>query len=461
MEDKKCVVVQGLGFVGAVMSLVVAESDADYEVIGVDLPRNQVLVDELNGGRFPIDSSDKKVEEYFQKVRAKGNFKATTDQSVYSKADIVVVDINLDVQKNLNADGSALEYGVDLTGFKAAMTSIASVSKEDILVLIETTVPPGTSQNVVRPIFEEQFKQRGLAPNFKIGHSYERVMPGPNYVDSIKNFYRVYSGIDEKSAAATEAFLRSIISTDEYPLTRLGNTNATEMAKVLENSFRAMNIAFIQEWTEFAENAGVDLHEVVAAIRMRPTHRNIMLPGLGVGGYCLTKDPLLASWSSQTLFNGRALNQSEKAVYINDHMPVHSFSKVSEYFEEGLAGKRVLILGISYLKDVGDTRFTPVELLYRRLADKGAVITIHDPYVQKWEELETETQSLEEIKEGQYDALILGTPHSIYFEEGILQDLLTQLAKIPVFDPHGALKADFIGKNSINNRFIITGKGNG
>ncbi len=191
------------------------------------------------------------------------------------------------------------------------------------MVLVETTVPPGTSQKIVKPLLEENLQKRGLPTDkLKVGHSYERVMPGPKYIDSIQNFYRVFAGIDEKSTAATETFLRTVIRTDEYPLTQLGNTNATEMAKVLENSFRAMNIAFMVEWSRFAEEAGVDIYEVVNAIRMRPTHKNIMLPGLGVGGYCLTKDPLLASWARMNLFGSEErLLQSEKGVHINDKMP--------------------------------------------------------------------------------------------------------------------------------------------
>ena len=143
---------------------------------------------------------------------------------------------------------------------------------------------------VVKPIIEENSEKEIFPINkLKIGHSYERVMPGPQYIDSIKNYYRVYSGINEYSATQTEIFLKTIISTKKYPLTRLNNTNATEMAKVLENSFRAMNIAFAVEWSRFAEEAGVNLYEIVDAIRMRPTHKNLMYPGIGVGGYCLTK----------------------------------------------------------------------------------------------------------------------------------------------------------------------------
>jgi UDP-N-acetyl-D-mannosaminuronate dehydrogenase len=188
----------------------------------------------------------------------------------------------------------------------------------------------------VRPILEECLAKRGLSTNkIKVGHSYERVMPGPKYIDSIQNFYRVFAGTDDKSTEAVETFLRTVIRTDEYPLTRLGNTNATEMAKVLENSFRAMNIAFMVEWSRFAEEAGVDIYEVVNAIRMRPTHKNIMLPGLGVGGYCLTKDPLLASWGRMNLFGSKdRLGQSEKGVSINDKMPLYAF----EYLQSAIQG---------------------------------------------------------------------------------------------------------------------------
>ena len=231
--------------------------------------------------------------------------------------------------KKSSNDGDLISYDVDLNPFEKAIKSIALNCKEEVLILVETTVPPGTCKKVVYPIIKNTFKDRKL--NFdkvSIGHSYERVMPGPNYIDSIQNFYRVFSGIDEKSSLATEKFLKTIIKTDQYPLTKLHSTTSTEMAKVLENSFRAMNIAFVVEWTRFAEEAGVNFYQIIDAIRMRPTHKNIMYPGIGVGGYCLTKDPLLASWSrKKELFNGLdILSQSEEGVKINDKMPIYAFN---------------------------------------------------------------------------------------------------------------------------------------
>jgi nucleotide sugar dehydrogenase len=452
------VVVQGLGFVGAIMSIVVANSSEKYEVVGVDLPSNQGLIDKLNLGILPIESSDPKVAEYFKQVIKKGNFRATSDTYAYKDADVVIVDINLDVQKCIRDENLGNDYSVNLDGFKKAMRTIAENCREDVLVLVETTVPPGTCQKIVKPIFEEVFEKRGISKKYKIGHSYERVMPGPGYIDSIQNFYRVYSGIDEQSAVAVEVFLKTIISTDEYPLTRLGDTTATEMAKVLENSFRAMNIAFIQEWTEFAECAGVNLFEVIDAIRMRPTHKNIMRPGLGVGGYCLTKDPLLASWASQAFFGGKKLPQSEKAVKINDAMPLHSYRMIENHFFGELQDKRVLILGVSYLQDIGDTRFTPVAVVYKRLLAKKAEITLHDPYVSKWEEFSIGTESDEAILGKEYDAVIMGTPHSIYLNGGLLDRVLYMQNELIVFDPHGCISVA-TKKQFSNHSFKITGRG--
>ena len=146
-----------------------------------------------------------------------------------------------------------LSYDVDLNNFKSAIKAIASNCNEGVLILVETTVPPGTCEKIIKPIVKDEFLRRNLSyEKVYIAHSYERVMPGPNYIDSIQNFYRVYSGVNEKSADYAEKFLKTIISTEKFPLTRLKGTNATEMAKVLENSFRAMNIAFIVEWSRFA-----------------------------------------------------------------------------------------------------------------------------------------------------------------------------------------------------------------
>ena len=362
-NNSPVVAVQGLGFVGFVMSLVVASSQKPYAVIGVD--KNSIdaywKIPEINNGICPIVSSDPLVSELFETSLEQGNFYATHDSNAFKYADVIIVDINLDVTKENNSDRDLLSFDVPLKSFKKAIESIGRSCKEDVLILVETTVPPGTCRKIVYPIIVENLKSRGLDTNkFKLGHSYERVMPGPNYVNSIKNFYRVYSGINLQSADAVEKFLKTVISTDEYPLTRLKTTESTEMAKVLENSYRAMNISFAIEWSRFAENSGVDLYEVVDAIRLRPTHSNLMYPGIGVGGYCLTKDPLMASWASQHFFGlEEGLQSSVQAVVENDKMPMYCFDYVIKILTHcDKKNTRIGFLGVAYGPGIGDTRFS-------------------------------------------------------------------------------------------------------
>ena len=462
---KKVVVVQGMGFVGSVMGLVVANAlTEEYAVIGIDLPTaaSYWKICSINEGVFPVLASDPKISQYYARSREKNNYYATYDPYAYSMADVVIVDINLDVKKQSARNRDLEGYQVDLNPFRKAVESIGMHCRPDVLVLVETTVPPGTTGKVVRPLLEECLAKRGLSSGkLRVGHSYERVMPGPKYIDSIQNFYRVFAGTDEPSADAVETFLRTVIRTDEYPLTRLGNTHATEMAKVLENSFRAMNIAFMVEWSRFAEEAGVDIYEVVNAIRMRPTHKNIMLPGLGVGGYCLTKDPLLASWARMNLFGStEPLGQSEKGVHINDKMPLYAFEYLRSQYPENLEGKKVLLLGVSYLNDVGDTRYTPVEGIYEQLQEEGADIHLHDPHVLYWEEKDRwVSQQLEELLQQDYDIIAITTGHKEYRNNPELISRLMERAPAFIYDTIGVLSNEEINRLSGKHTVRVIGRG--
>ena len=289
-------------------------------------------------------------------------------------------------------------------------------------------------------------------------------MPGPNYIDSIKNFYRVYAGIDSRSADAVELFLKTIISVEKYPLTRLSNTNATELSKVLENSYRAMNIAFITEWSRFAEEADVNLFEVIDAIKLRPTHSNMMYPSLGVGGYCLTKDSLLASWSLENIFKSKyTLNQSLQSLNINDSMPKMAFTFLSnQYFKEynlELKGLKILLLGVSYRSNIGDTRFTPVELLFDLLINNNNIIHLHDPYVNYWEEKKLFiNQDLQKSLNETYDILIFSTGHIEYKSKEFIE-ILKNKKNMFIFDAVGLLNNYEIELISINNIVKVIGRG--
>jgi len=462
-SKKNIIAIQGLGFVGSVMAMVCANAiKGDYLVFGVDLPstRGKKIIDSLNNGIFPLVAEDPKIEELFKRTIKKGNFFATTDVTAFKFADTIIVDINLDVEKTNKASGQLVGFNVDLSNFKNAIRSIGENCKEDALILVETTVPPGTCEEVVKPIIHRCLKGRNLTLNkIKIGHSYERVMPGPGYIDSIQNFYRVYSGIDKKSADAVEAFLHTIIRTDEYPLTRLGSTNATEMAKVLENSYRAMNIAFMVEWSRFAEEAGVDLYEVVNAIRLRPTHANLMYPGIGVGGYCLTKDALLASWARQNLIDkNESLSHSEKAIGINDQMPRYAFEFLQKHYHN-LSNSKVLLLGVSYRGDVGDTRYSPVENLYNYLSKAGANISCHDPYVKYWDEQSLEIeQDLTTHLSSTTDIIIISTGHTVYKSQQTM-DALHNLDSLFIYDTIGLLSANQIEYLQQKHTIKVLGRG--
>ena len=465
-NNKPIIVVQGLGFVGAVMSLVCANAiNGDYAVIGVDLPKKDTFwkIKSINEGFFPIIAADPKIEEFYNVAKKKGNLFATFDSYAYTKADVIIVDINLDVDKKSDFYGDLNHFDVDLSAFKKAIKAIGDNCKEDVLILIETTVPPGTSKKVAYPIIKECLMERGLAVDkFKLGHSYERVMPGPNYIDSIQNFYRVYSGINKKSADEVENFLKTIISTKHYPLTRLGNTNATEIAKVLENSYRAMNIAFAVEWSRFAEESGVNLYEVIDAIRMRPTHKNLMYPGIGVGGYCLTKDPLLASWSKQNIFSSKeALNQSEKGVKINDKMPYYAFKFMKRQLDnKSLKNKKILLLGVSYRSDVGDTRYSPVEPFFNYLNVEGAKVYLHDPFIRFWDEKQIEIpDKFENVFKLKLDMVIITTAHEEYRNSNLLMNCLMKSSKLFIFDTVGLFNEHEIKLLSEKHQLRVLGRG--
>jgi len=395
---RKIVAVQGLGFVGCVMATVVADAtDKDgnpyYFVHGHQRASKRSFwkVPVINSGVPPVASSDPEVPQIFHRtVVEKKNFRATSEESVYGLVDVVVVDIQLDATKP--SFGEAEKGYCDLLAFREGIRTLGQHIRPDCLVLVETTVPPGTCEKVVKPILEEEFTKRGIdiaANPPLVAHSYERVMPGAKYVASIRDFWRVFSGVNEKSIELCREFLSNCLNVEEYPLTQLDSTNASELAKTMENTYRAVNIALTLEWASFAEQIGVDIFKVREAIRKRKgTHDNLLRPSLGVGGYCLTKDPVLANWAMQTLFGLEgSLEMAIRSVNINDTMPLHTIEIIKREFES-LSNLKVAVLGVSYLENVGDTRHSPSKTLVEFLRKEFATALTHDPYVEAWPELD-------------------------------------------------------------------------
>jgi nucleotide sugar dehydrogenase len=410
------VCIQGLGFVGAAVSIAVASSRTPagypaYNVIGVDLPTEQgrARIAALNRGEFPFPMADARLAAKAREARQTGNLVACANPEVFGKAEVVIVDVPLDVI--FSADGKAL----DLSIFRAAVATLARYMQPDALVIIETTVPPGATERIVLPALRQGLAQRGLPDDrFRLAHCYERVMPGANYFDSIVNMPRVYAGIDPASAEACEAFLRTMEDPKLCPATRLSSTTASELGKVLENTYRAVTIGLMEEFTELAEEIGVDLFEVVESIRPRPTHSNIRSPGFGVGGYCLTKDPLLPGLAAKQLFN---INQpfpfASLAIEVNQMMPRRIVWKLKRMLGGELAGKRIILLGLSYRPEVGDTRCSPSYTFVQEARAEGAELLVHDPMVRHWDEMDLDVPEAMPAAAGS-DAVVLAVPHQEY-----------------------------------------------
>lgn len=414
-RGRKIVCVQGLGFVGAANAVAIASArdgagDPLYSVVGVDLPTasGRERAAALNQGAFPFATTDTTLVDAAQSARAAGNLVAVTEAGVFGEADVIVVEIGLDI------DDAAATAKVDLPPFRAAISAVGDHMKPDALILLESTVPPGTTEHIVAPLLRERLAARSLpTQGLQLAYCYERVMPGDGYLASIVDMWRVYAGMTAQAADAAEAFLSSFIDTGKRPLIRLDSIRAVETAKVLENAFRAVNIALIDEWEKFARRIDVDLFEVLKAIRVRPTHQNIRYPGLGVGGYCLSKDPLFGTVSAQDIFGLADFEfpLSTAAVTINDRMPAATVALLEETFAEALAGKRVLILGASYREDVGDTRHSPSLTLARMLAEKQATVAIADPLV----DVDIGMPLHRDLPEAAgFDAVILAVGHKQY-----------------------------------------------
>ena len=396
-EGREIVVVMGLGFVGAVMAGVVADT-VDKEtgksnkfVIGMQRPspRSYWKIPVINNGVSPIKAEDPEVAPMIERcVNEKKTMTASFTYDALSLADVLVVDVQCDFLKqelgNLrsgHADISALEESFKVIGEKI---------EPHCLVLIETTVPPGTTEYVAYPLMRKAFKNRGIDSEPVLAHSFERVMPGKDYVSSVRDFWRVCSGVNRESRERVTKFLSEILSA---PLTVLDRPIESETCKIVENSYRATILAFMDEWSRFAETNGVDLIKVMNAIKVRPTHSNMIFPGPGIGGYCLPKDGGLGLWAYKHLlgFENDIFKITPAAININDTRALHAAQLVRDALRNmGLivAASQIAILGVSYREDVADTRYSGTEILARKLTEMGAEIKAHDPYVSHWYELE-------------------------------------------------------------------------
>jgi nucleotide sugar dehydrogenase len=415
---REIVVVMGVGFVGAVMAAVVADIEDDRGnptkfVIGMQRPsvRSYWKIPLLNRGVSPVEAEDPEVVPMIHRcVKEKRTLAATFTYDALKLADVVVVDVQCDYIKD--AFGDVRDGQANMAALEDSLGIIAEHISPETLVLIETTVAPGTTEQVAYPIMRKAFRKRGVSSDPMLAHSFERVMPGKNYVASIRDFWRVCSGINDEATRKVVKFLNEVINTEEYPLTVLDRPIESETAKIVENSYRATILAFLDEWSLFAERNGVDLIKVIEAIKVRPTHSNIIFPGPGIGGYCLPKDGGLGFWAYRHIhgFEDDIFNITPLAVDINDTRALHVAQLTRDALRNmgrPIAAAEILVLGASYREDVGDTRYSGSELIVRRLTEMGAELKVHDPYVKHWWEFEKQdeypspTHSLKRFFRGQ------------------------------------------------------------
>jgi nucleotide sugar dehydrogenase len=399
-DGREIVVVMGVGFVGAVMAAIIADT-VDKQtgkpskfVIGCQRPstRSYWKIPMLDKGQSPVKAEDPEVDPMIARcVLEKKTLIGTYNNDCLELADCVVVDVQCDyIKKDL---GQLRTGQTDMAALEATMKTIGEKIPPNCLVLIETTVAPGTTEFVAWPILKKAFQTRGIKSEPLLAHSFERVMPGRQYVASIRDFWRVCSGCNTEARDRVEKFLREVLNTRDFPLTVMDRPIESETTKIVENSYRATILAFLNEWSIFAERNGVDLIKVIKAIKMRPTHNNMIFPGPGIGGYCLPKDGGLGYWAYRHLlgFDDDIFKISTMAIDINDTRGLHVATLTRDALRNMgryIAGANVLLCGASYRQDVADTRYSGSEIVVRRLTEMGAEMRVHDPYVEHWYELE-------------------------------------------------------------------------
>jgi len=397
---REIVVVMGVGFVGAVMAGVIADTldpgtgGPSKFVIGMQRPspRSFWKIPYLNRGIAPVEAEDPEVAPLIQRcVREKMTLTATFTHEALSLADVVVVDVQCDYHKE--DFGNVRNGRAEIGALEQSLRIIGEQIDPGCLVLIETTVPPGTTEYVAYPIIKKAFAKRDLPDEPLLAHSFERVMPGLEYVSSIRDFWRVCSGINATARERVTTFLSQVLNVKDYPLTVLDRPLESETCKIVENSYRATILSFLHEWSLFSERNGVDLMKVIQAIKVRPTHDNIIFPGPGIGGYCLPKDGGLGVWSYHTLmgFEEEIFKITPTAIDINDTRALRAAQLTRDALRNMgkiVAASKIALLGASYREDVGDTRYSGSEVLVRKLTEMGGEVEVHDPYVRHWWEFE-------------------------------------------------------------------------
>ncbi|TCN49162.1 UDP-N-acetyl-D-glucosamine dehydrogenase [Rhodococcus sp. SMB37] len=417
MPGKGKVVVVGQGYVG--LPVAMRAQEVGYDVVGIDL--DEIKVTSLESGHsYVSDISD----EELQSALKGGRYKASSSYDAAAEFDVAVLTVPTPLRESLP----------DLSFIESAAISIASMMKQGSLVILESTTYPGTTEELLVPLLEQN---SGMAAgsDFYVGYSPERIDPGNNKWGLMET-PKVVSGVGDKALAKVREFYGDLVLT----VVPVSSPKEAELAKLIENTFRHVNIALVNEIAVFANQLGVDAWEAIEAANTKPFGFMKFTPGPGVGGHCLPVDPSYLSWQVRRKL-GKSFRFVELANDINDHMPDYVVQRLMAMLNrvgKAISGSKILIVGVAYKENTGDIREAPSIRIIDLLRDFGADVSAVDPYVERrqWPSEATEV-SVNEINVDNFDAAVVVTYHrefeSINFEK----------SSIPVLDTRRAVKSKF------------------
>jgi UDP-N-acetyl-D-glucosamine dehydrogenase len=382
----------GLGYVG--LPLAVEFALHGFPVTGFDV--DAWKVGEINAGRTYI--GDVKSEDVAKAVAA-GTIRATTDMSKLEKMDAIDICVPTPLRKTRDPD---LSYVVQ------AVEAVKSALRAGQLVILESTTYPGTTEEVVLPALEERGLKAGK--DFYLAFSPERVDPGnPKY--TTRTIPKVVGGVNDGSTALAADLYRAIIDT----VVPVSSTQVAEMVKLLENTFRAVNIGLVNEIALMSHRMNIDVWEVIDAASTKPFGFMPFYPGPGLGGHCIPIDPFYLSWKArQSGFEARFI---ELAGHVNGSMPAYVVERISEALntrKKAINGSRIHLLGVAYKRDVSDVRESPALDIAELLERRGAIVSYSDPYVPRLHHGRLDVRSIEESQVNGIDCAVICTNHGAF-----------------------------------------------
>jgi UDP-N-acetyl-D-glucosamine dehydrogenase len=400
LKKEATVGVIGLGYVGLPLAMEFAKNG--YKVIGLDTDKEKIN-NLLNGNSYVTDVSNESIKE----VLSKKKFLPTYDFGKIQEVDVVIICVPTPLRKTKDPDISYI---------LSALNEIKRNFHRDLLIILESTTYPGTTEELIKKEIEDMGYKVG--EDFYLCFSPERVDPG-NKKFKIKNTPKVIGGVTPKCLELGYLLYSSIIDY-VFPVS---SPRVAEMAKLLENTFRAVNIALVNELSMMCDRMGIDIWEVVEAASTKPFGFMTFYPGPGIGGHCIPLDPQYLSWKAKSYnFYNRFI---ELASDINSNMPRYVLSKISEalnYHKNCLNGSKILILGMAYKKDVSDIRESPSLEIYSLLKKQKANVEYNDPYVNQFYDengILVRPVPLDYSSLNKYDCVVLCTDHSSYDYEKI------------------------------------------